>query len=47
MTIEIWKEYKRFGLVMTPYSMIRSLGVLKAVILAQIIAEYNHACNKT
>ncbi len=45
MTIRIWNDLKKYGFVMTPYTFIRSLGAIKATVLCQILAEYNHANN--
>lgn len=45
MTIKIWNNLKQYGFIMTPYTFIRSLGAVKATVLCQILAEYNHAYN--
>lgn len=45
MTIKIWNDFKRYGFIMLPYTFVRSIGAVKAAVLCQILAEYNHAQN--
>lgn len=46
MAIKIWKNYTESGYVMLSYSFLRALGATNAIVLAQVLAEYNHAYNK-
>ena len=45
MTIKIWKKYVESGYITLSYSFLRSLGETNSIVLAQILAEYNHAHN--
>ncbi|MBD5401297.1 hypothetical protein HDR58_00650 [bacterium] len=46
MTIKIWKQLNKNGFIMAGYTFCRSLGITNAVVLAQLLAEYNFANNK-
>ncbi len=46
MTIKIWNDFLSGGFVMLNYSILCSLELVSAIVLCQIIAEYNHAHNK-
>ena len=45
MTVDMWNEYKLNGIIMSPYTMVRSLGADKASVLSQVISEFNYAHN--
>ena len=43
MGISIWKNLIKYGYLSLPYTTIQSLGILNAIVLMQILAEYNRA----
>ena len=45
MSIKIWNEFIREGIVMLNYYLLYGLDLVTAIVLCQIIAEYNHANN--
>lgn len=45
MTIKIWNDFKNGGFVLANYTFLRSLDVVSALVLCQLIAEYNYASN--
>lgn len=46
MTIDMWNQFKNNGFVFGSYTFLRCLDTITALVLCQIIAEYNHANNK-
>jgi len=45
MTIDIWNDFKAGGFVMGVYTFLRALDTITALVLCQLISEYNHAYN--
>lgn len=45
MTIKIWNDFKKGGFVMLDYAILCCLEKVTAIVLCQLIAEYNHAEN--
>lgn len=43
MTNKYWNNLKQYGFIISPYSLIRSIGGIETLILMQIISEYGYA----
>ena len=46
MTIKAWSNFKEGGFVFANYFLLQTLDTLTAIVLCQLIAEYNFADNK-
>ena len=45
MTIKSWTNFKNGGFILLSYSLLQNLDVITAIVLCEIMAEYNHAHN--
>lgn len=45
MTIDMWNDFKAGGHIMLSYTFARSLNIKTAVVLSEIVAEFNKAYN--
>ena len=46
MTINMWQDFKTNGFVFCIYTFLRCMNTFTALVLCQLIAEYNHANNE-